>query len=76
MPDSGEGNRNSLLAVGHGAKNNRSFVMRGNEIRVFRHSEEGNVEYAATIKDLSFKKMSGFEPAHVSFAVYPEHLLY
>lgn len=67
MPLGEKGDRNSQLAVGHGKKNNRTFVVRGEKIGVFKHTDEGKVEYAATIKDLGFKKMKGFKPKHVSF---------
>ncbi|KAJ3273273.1 hypothetical protein HDV01_004631 [Terramyces sp. JEL0728] len=39
---------NSLLAVGY--KHNRSFVVRGNKIGVFKHGEEEDLEFATTIK--------------------------
>ena len=52
--------RNSLLTVGH--KNNRTFVVRGDKIGVFKHAEEdGKVDYAATIRDLGFKGMKSFK---------------
>lgn len=57
------GEHNSQLIVGH--KNDRTFVARGEKIGVFKHTEEGKVEYAATIKDLGFKKMKTFKPKHV-----------
>ncbi len=50
-------------------RNNRSFVVRGDKIGVFKHTNEGKVEYAATIRDLGFKKMKGFEPKHVSLII-------
>ncbi len=69
MPAEEKGDRNSQLAVGHGKKNNVSFVVRGDKIGVFKHTNEGKVEYAATIRDLGFKKMKGFEPKHVSLII-------
>ena len=57
------GEKNSQLAVGH--KNDRTFVVRGDKIGVFRHTAEGKVDYAATIKDLGFKKMKSFKPKTV-----------
>lgn len=66
IASAGKTGRNSQLAVGHGEKNNRTFVMRGDKIGVFKHSEDGSLEYAATIKGLSFKKMDEFKPKHVS----------
>lgn len=58
-----KGERNSQLTVGH--KHNRTFVVRGDKIGVFKHTEEGKVEYAATIKELGFKKMKSFRPKKV-----------
>ena len=66
MPFGEKGDRNSQLAVGQGKRSNRTFVMRGDKIGVFNHTDEGKVEYAATIKDLGFKKMKNFKPKHVS----------
>jgi len=65
MPLGEKGDRNSQLTVGHGKKNNRTFVVRGDKIGVFKHTDEGKVEYAATIKDLGFKKMKAFKPKHM-----------
>ena len=58
-----KGDKNSQLIVGH--KNDRTFVVRGDKIGVFKHSDEGKVEYAATLKDLGFKKMKSFKPKQV-----------
>lgn len=56
--------KNSQLTVGY--KNDRTFVVRGDKIGVFKRTGTGKVEYAATIKDLGFKKMKSFKPKHVS----------
>ena len=61
------GERNSQLTVGN--KNDRTFVVRGDKIGVFKHTDEGKVEYAATIRELGFKKMKSFKPKHVRCAV-------
>jgi hypothetical protein len=42
--------KNSLLAVGY--KHDRSFVVRGNKIGVFKHTEDDELEFATTIKSL------------------------
>ena len=64
LPVAGDPNeRNSQLTVGH--KNDRTFVVRGDKIGVFKHTDEGKVEYAATIRDLGFKKMKSIKPKHV-----------
>lgn len=62
------GERNSQLTVGH--KHDRTFVVRGDKIGVFKHTDEGKVEYAATIKDLGFKKMKSFKPRKVRLSQY------
>ncbi|KAI0243816.1 Vacuolar import and degradation protein 27 [Massospora cicadina] len=54
---------NSQLAVGY--KNNRSFVVRGSRIGVFKHAARDQIEFASTIdkvSDLSGKK---FNPSKV-----------
>ncbi|TDL29588.1 VID27-domain-containing protein [Rickenella mellea] len=55
--------RNSQLTVGY--KNDRTFVTRGDKIGVFKHGDSGKLEYAATIKDLGFKKMKSFRPKNM-----------
>lgn len=64
MPPLAKGEKNSQLTVGH--KNDRTFVVRGDKIGVFKHTEDGKFDYAATIKDLGFKKMKSFRPKKVS----------
>jgi hypothetical protein len=46
VPD--QKSKNSLLAVGY--KHDRSFVVRGNKIGVFKHTEDDELEFATTIK--------------------------
>lgn len=43
-------------------------MLQGDKIGVFKHSDEGTVEYAATIKALGFKGpgVKSFKPKHVS----------
>lgn len=53
VPDDGENNpgdnsKNSLLAVGY--KHDRSFVVRGNKIGVFKHTDDNDLEFSTTIK--------------------------
>ena len=43
-----DGTQNSLLAVG--SKHNRSFVVRGNRIGVFKQNDDDQLEFATTIK--------------------------
>lgn len=65
LPNIGKSSWNSQLAVGQGQKNNRTFVLQGDKIGVFSHSEEGKITYAATIKDLGYKKNKGLKPTRV-----------
>lgn len=68
MPPLGKDEKNSQLTVGH--KNDRTFVVRGDKIGVFKHAPDGKLGYAATIKDLGFKKMKSFKPKHVSISYF------
>lgn len=60
-PDSGE--RNSHLTVGH--KSDRTFVVRGEKIGVFKNGNGSKIEYAATIRNLGFKEKKAFKPKDV-----------
>jgi hypothetical protein len=59
-----DGEMNSQLAVGY--KHDRSFVIRGSKIGVFRHDEYNQLEHMATIN--SAKKKGGilFSPNKVA----------
>jgi len=58
------GDKNSQLAVGF--KGDRSYVVRGNNIGVFRHlGDQGRVEYCATIKNIANTKGKKFNPKKV-----------
>lgn len=63
MPEQGgDGEQNSLLAVGY--KHNRSFVVRGSKIGVFRHGDD-NLEFAAAINNISNINGAVFSPRKV-----------
>lgn len=63
MPDQGNnGEQNSLLAVGY--RNDRSFVVRGSKIGVFRHADN-NLEFATTINNIADIQGSVFSPHKV-----------
>ena len=57
------GDKNSQLAVGF--KGDRSYVVRGNNIGVFRHSGDQDVKYYATIGNIANQKGVKFNPKKV-----------
>lgn len=62
-PALAKGERNSQLTVGY--KGDRSYVVRGNNIGVFNHSNDHNVKYYATISHIATPKGKEFKPKHV-----------
>jgi hypothetical protein len=60
-----KGDKNSQLAVGF--KGDRSYVVRGNNIGVFRHSgdDQDQVKYYATIGNIADPKGKKFNPKKV-----------
>lgn len=58
-----KGDQNSQLTVGY--KGDRSYVVRGNNIGVFRHSSDEAVKYYATISKIATTKGKEFKPKHV-----------
>jgi hypothetical protein len=58
-----KGDRNSQLTVGY--KGDRSYVVRGQSIGVFSHSNDSGVKYFATISNIATPKGKGFKPQHV-----------
>jgi hypothetical protein len=54
------GSRNSLLEVGY--KHNRSFVVRGNKIGVFKHTDDEDLEFDTAISNIGTKKGASFSP--------------
>jgi len=65
MPEAlAKGDKNSQLAVGF--KGDRSYVVRGNNIGVFRHSgDQDQVKYFATIGNIADSKGKKFNPKKV-----------
>lgn len=65
MPEElAKGDKNSQLAVGF--KGDRSYVVRGNNIGVFRHSgDQDRVKYYATIGNITNTKGKKFNPKKV-----------
>lgn len=58
----GEG-ENSQLAVGY--KHDRSFVVRGDKIGVFRHTDDDRLEFATSINKVQKMKGGKFNPSKV-----------
>ena len=64
LPEELGRDKNSQLAVGF--KGDRSYVVRGNNIGVFRHSgDEDQVKYYATIGGIANTKGKKFNPKKV-----------
>jgi hypothetical protein len=60
---SDDGCENSQLAVGF--KHDRSFVVRGGKIGVFKHTKENGLEFSTTINKVQTPKGKLFEPKKV-----------
>lgn len=61
--DPKDGGVNSQLAVGY--KHDRSFVVRGNKIGVFKHTADNQLQFATTISDVKTPKGKSFNPNKV-----------
>lgn len=64
LPSALKGDRNSQLTVGY--KGDRSYVVRGNNIGVFNHSNDVGVKYYATISKIATPKGKEFKPQNVN----------
>ncbi|KAF2445552.1 VID27-domain-containing protein [Karstenula rhodostoma CBS 690.94] len=58
-----DGAANSQLAVGY--KHDRSFVVRGNKIGVFKHTPDNQLSFATTISNIKTPKGKDFSPNKV-----------
>ncbi|EIT82317.1 hypothetical protein AFCA_000901 [Aspergillus flavus] len=58
-----DGNVNSQLAVGY--KHDRSFVVRGSKIGVFKHTADNNLEFSTTISKVETPNGKLFSPKKV-----------
>jgi len=58
-----DGDENSQLAVGY--KHDRSFVVRGNKIGVFKHTADNQLQFSTTISNLTTPKGKKFSPNKV-----------
>ncbi|KAF7775973.1 hypothetical protein Agabi119p4_4366 [Agaricus bisporus var. burnettii] len=63
LPPLLRGERNSQLTVGY--KGDRSYVVRGNNIGVFNHSNDASIKYYATISKIATPKGKEFKPQNV-----------
>jgi len=57
-----KGEKNSQLTVGY--NNDRSFVVRGNQIGVFKHNPD-SLEFSTTIQDIKGMNGKSFSPSKV-----------
>ncbi|KZM26767.1 tRNA (guanine(9)-N(1))-methyltransferase [Ascochyta rabiei] len=58
-----DGDENSQLAVGY--KHDRSFVVRGNKIGVFKHTADNQLQFSTTISNIMTPKGKAFNPNKV-----------
>jgi hypothetical protein len=58
-----DGAENSQLAVGY--KHDRSFVVRGDKIGVFKHTPENQLQFSTTISNIKTPKGKAFNPHKV-----------
>lgn len=58
-----DGDENSQLAVGY--KHDRSFVVRGNKIGVFKHTNDNQLQFSTTISNIMTPKGKAFSPNKV-----------
>ncbi|KAF3081069.1 hypothetical protein TWF569_001205 [Orbilia oligospora] len=63
FPDDGTHEENSQLAVG--TQSDRSFVIRGSRIGVFKHTPSNHLEFSTTINKVQTPKGKAFQPKKV-----------
>jgi hypothetical protein len=68
-----DGNVNSQLAVGF--KNDRSFVVRGSKIGVFKHTSNNNLEFSTNISKVETPKGKLFSPKKVMLHAEDRNLI-
>lgn len=71
QPD--DGNKNSKLAVGY--KHDRSFVVRGSKIGVFKHTPNNNLEFSTNISKVETPKGKLFSPKKVMLHAEDSNLI-
>lgn len=68
-----DGNVNSQLAVGY--KHDRSFVVRGSKIGVFKHTPNNNLEFSTNISKVTTPKGDLFSPSKVMLHAEDSNLI-
>ncbi|CAI7671931.1 unnamed protein product [Penicillium bialowiezense] len=68
-----DGNVNSQLAVGY--KHDRSFVVRGSKIGVFKHTNSNNLEFSTTISKVQTPKGNLFSPKKVMLHAEDQNMI-
>lgn len=68
-----DGNVNSQLAVGY--KHDRSFVVRGSKIGVFKHTPNNNLEFSTTISKVETPNGKLFSPKKVMLHAEDQNLI-
>lgn len=68
-----DGNKNSQLAVGY--KHDRSFVVRGSKIGVFKHTSNNNLEFSTTISKVETPGGKLFSPKKVMLHAEDRNLI-
>ena len=68
-----DGGVNSQLAVGY--KHDRSFVVRGNKIGVFRHTPENQLQFSTTISNVKTPKGKAFNPNKVMLHAEDQNMI-
>ncbi|KAJ5816459.1 hypothetical protein N7447_008692 [Penicillium robsamsonii] len=68
-----DGNVNSQLAVGY--KHDRSFVVRGSKIGVFKHTAHNNLEFSTTISKVETPKGNLFSPKKVMLHAEDQNMI-
>lgn len=68
-----DGNVNSQLAVGY--KHDRSFVVRGSKIGVFKHTPDNNLEFSTNISKVETPKGKLFSPKKVMLHAEDSNLI-
>ncbi|KAF2106285.1 VID27 cytoplasmic protein-domain-containing protein [Lophiotrema nucula] len=71
--DDKDGTVNSQLAVGY--KHDRSFVVRGNKIGVFKHTPDNQLQFSTTISNVKTPKGKAFSPNKVMLHAQDQNMI-
>ncbi|KAF2876714.1 VID27 cytoplasmic protein-domain-containing protein [Massariosphaeria phaeospora] len=71
--DEKDGGINSQLAVGY--KHDRSFVVRGNKIGVFKHTADNQLQFSTTISNVKTPKGKAFNPNKVMLHAEDQNMI-